>query len=121
MGGRMAAPQIGAPGLPGPTQQQLAAAGSIPPGEQRKMAEGMVARLEQRLRDDPSNLDGWVMLMRSRMTLGEPEQAKAAPDAAVRANPGAAARLRAASSEERRVGKEWGGTGRTRGPADHNK
>src|SRR3546814_12068736 len=121
MGGRMAAPQIGAPGLPGPTQQQLAAAGSIPPGEQRKMAEGMVARLEQRLRDDPSNLDGWVMLMRSRMTLGEPEQAKAALDAAVRANPGAAARLRAERSDERRVGKEGVSTCSSRGAPDTKK
>lgn len=94
MGGRMAASQIGASGLPGPTQEQLAAAGSIPPGEQRKMAEAMVVRLEQRLRDDPSNPDGWIMLMRSRMTLGEPERAKAALDAAVRANPRSAATLR---------------------------
>lgn len=94
MSGRVAVPQAGAQGLPGPTQQQLAAAGSISPNEQRKMAEGMVARLEQRLRDDPSNLDGWVMLMRGRMTLGEPDRAKTALDAAVRANPGAATRLR---------------------------
>lgn len=94
MDGRLGSPQITAPGLPGPSQQQLAAAGSIPPREQRKMAEGMVERLEQRLRDDPSNPDGWIMLMRSRMTLGEPDRAKAALDAAVRANPGSAARLR---------------------------
>lgn len=94
MDGRMAAPQIGATGLPGPSQQQLAAAASIPPGEQRKMAEGMVERLEQRLREEPANPDGWVMLMRSRMTLGEGDRAKAALDAAVRANPGSAARLR---------------------------
>jgi cytochrome c-type biogenesis protein CcmH len=35
------------------------------------------------------------MLIRSRMTLGEPVKAKAALEAAVKANPGAAAELRA--------------------------
>ena len=53
-----------------------------------------VAQLETRLQKEPKNLDGWVMLMRSRMTLGEPAKAKAALDAAVKANPGAAAQLR---------------------------
>jgi cytochrome c-type biogenesis protein CcmH len=58
------------------------------------MAEGMVAQLEARLQAEPKNVDGWVMLMRSRMTLGEPAKAKAALEAAVKANPGAAAQLR---------------------------
>lgn len=87
-----------ASGLPGPSSEQIAAAGSIPPSEQRDMALGMVERLEQRLRDDPSNLDGWVMLMRSRMTLGDPAAARAARDAAIAANPGAAQQLRAQAS-----------------------
>ncbi|RZV35503.1 MAG: tetratricopeptide repeat protein [Sphingomonadaceae bacterium] len=80
--------------LSGPTQSEIAAAGAIPPAEQRAMAENMVARLEQRLAGDPDNIEGWVMLMRSRMTLGEPQSAKAALDAAIRANPGRAALLR---------------------------
>jgi cytochrome c-type biogenesis protein CcmH len=64
------------------------------PSEQRQMAEGMVAQLEQRLKSQPKNPDGWVMLMRSRMTLGEPAKAKAALEAAIKANPGEAAELR---------------------------
>ena len=64
------------------------------PSEQRQMAEGMVAHLEARLQSEPKNVDGWVMLMRSRMTLGEPAKAKAALDAAVKANPGSTAQLR---------------------------
>jgi len=43
----------------------------------------------------PANVDGWVMLMRSRTQLGEPDKAKAALRAARGANPGAAARLNA--------------------------
>lgn len=58
------------------------------------MAEGMVARLEARLKDEPGNIEGWTMLIRSRMTLGQPDQARAALNAAVAANPGKAAQLR---------------------------
>lgn len=75
------------PGLRGPNAQQLAEASRLPPGEQRTMAEGMVAQLETRLRSEPDNLDGWVMLMRSAMTLGQPDRARAALAAAVAANP----------------------------------
>lgn len=81
--------------LRGPSAADVAAAGAMKPSEQRQMAEGMVAQLEERLQKEPKNLDGWVMLMRSRMTLGEPAKAKAALDAAVKANPGSAADLRA--------------------------
>jgi cytochrome c-type biogenesis protein CcmH len=58
------------------------------------MAEGMVARLETRLRTSPANPGGWVMLMRSRMTLGQPDKARAALRAAVAANPAEADELR---------------------------
>jgi cytochrome c-type biogenesis protein CcmH len=70
----------------------------LKPSDQRQMAEGMVAQLEARLQTEPRNLDGWVMLIRSRMTLGEPAKAKAALEAAVKANPGAAAQLREQAS-----------------------
>ncbi len=80
--------------LRGPSAAEVAAAGAMKPSEQRQMAEGMVAQLEARLQSEPKNVDGWVMLMRSRMTLGEPAKAKAALDAAVKANPGSAAQLR---------------------------
>lgn len=82
------------PDLRGPSAADVAAASSMKPSEQRDMAEGMVAQLEARLQQQPGNLDGWVMLMRSRMTLDEPAKAKAALDAAVKANPAQAAQLR---------------------------
>ncbi len=100
---RIAAAQARAPapmmpaaarGIPGPTAQDLAAAASIPPSEQRNMAEGMVARLEGRLKSQPGDVDGWAMLMRSRMTLGQPDKAAQALRDAVAANPGNAATLR---------------------------
>lgn len=82
------------PDLRGPSAADVAAASGMKPSEQRDMAEGMVAQLEARLQQQPKNVDGWVMLMRSRMTLDEPAKAKAALDAAVKANPAQAAQLR---------------------------
>lgn len=85
--------------IPGPSQEQLAAAGSIPPGEQRAMAEGMVARLEGRLANDPSSVDGWIMLMRSRKTLGQDAAASKAFEDAVTANPARRAQLEQAAGQ----------------------
>ncbi len=81
-------------GLPGPTAEQLSAASAMRPDEQRAMAEGMVERLETRLKGDPKNVEGWTMLIRSRINLGQADKAKAALDAAVTANPASAAQLR---------------------------
>lgn len=81
--------------IPGPTQDQIAAARAIPPSEQQSMAESMVERLDTRLRGDPGDVNGWVMLMRSRMTLGQTAKASQALKDAIAANPAQAARLRA--------------------------
>lgn len=91
---RRSAPAMASNEISGPTASEIAAAGRIPPSEQREMAEGMVARLEQRLAGDPQNLDGWVMLMRSRMTLEQPQRARTALNAAIAANPASESRLR---------------------------
>jgi len=72
---------------PGPSMAQLQAAAGILPAEQEAMARGMVERLEARLASEPGDVDGWIMLMRSRMTLGEPELAEAALRRAIAANP----------------------------------
>jgi cytochrome c-type biogenesis protein CcmH len=85
---------VAAQGIPGPTAADLQAAGSIPPSQQREMAEGMVARLEGKLKANPGNIDGWVMLMRSRVTLAQPDKATQALKDAIAANPGQARRLK---------------------------
>lgn len=81
-------------GTRGPTQAEIAAAGSIPPSEQREMAIGMVESLEQRLANEPNNVQGWIMLIRSRMTLGQANLASDALQSAITANPSSAGRLR---------------------------
>jgi cytochrome c-type biogenesis protein CcmH len=84
-------------GIPGPTQQDLAAASAIPPSQQQDMAEAMVARLATRLESNPQNVEGWIMLMRSYRQLGRDAEARSAYARAVQANPGAAEQLRTAA------------------------
>jgi cytochrome c-type biogenesis protein CcmH len=81
--------------MPGPNADQIQAASQLSPAQQDEMARGMVSKLEAKLQADPSNLEGWVMLMRSRVMLNEPARATAALKAAVAANPGAKAELEA--------------------------
>ncbi|MFA5963932.1 MAG: tetratricopeptide repeat protein [Sphingomonas sp.] len=81
--------------IPGPTAAQMQAAQSLTPAQQQAMIAGMVDQLEARLAQDKTNVDGWVMLMRSRVQLHEADKARAALRAALAANPGAAQRLTA--------------------------
>ncbi len=80
--------------MPGPSSQDLAAAAAIPPSQQAQMAQGMVSQLEARLAREPDNVAGWIMLMRSRQVLNQPDRAAAALRDAIKANPGQEARLR---------------------------
>lgn len=80
--------------IPGPSREQMQAASQLPKGQQDAMIEGMVSGLEGKLKANPGNVDGWIMLMRSRMTLGETAKAAAAYKAARDANPGQAGRIR---------------------------
>jgi cytochrome c-type biogenesis protein CcmH len=88
--------------IPGPTADQLAAASSIPPGEQDKMVSGMVERLAKRLEASPRDADGWIRLMRSRKVLGDaPGAAKALRSglAAFEGDAATQARLRSAAAQ----------------------
>ena len=79
---RLAEPQFAA--LPGGmTGDDIAkAVSNLPKDQQEAMIRGMVDKLEAKLKADPANADGWIMLMRSRMQLGEPDKAgKALRDA----------------------------------------
>lgn len=51
-------------------------------GVEQKMIRGMVERLAERLKTDKSDLQGWVMLIRSYAVLKETDKAKAAMTAA---------------------------------------
>ena len=75
----------------------MQAASQLPPGQQQEMVQGMLESLEGKLKADPANVQGWIMLMRSRMTLGETAKASAAYKQAVAANPSQSVRIREAA------------------------
>ncbi|WP_408586316.1 tetratricopeptide repeat protein [Novosphingobium sp.] len=93
--------KVAAAGIPGPTSADMKAAAGLPKGQQEAMIRSMVDGLETKLKNRPDNADGWIMLMRSRMQLGEPSRAaQALKDglAAFRNDQQNARRLREAAS-----------------------
>jgi len=67
--------ELATAGIPGPTPDQLRAASGMTPTQQSDMGRSMVDRLAGRLRQNPRDARGWIMLMRSRMALNEPQLA----------------------------------------------
>jgi cytochrome c-type biogenesis protein CcmH len=74
-------------GIPGPTSEQMAAASKLPSGQQEAMVRGMVDGLAAKLQADPKQPDRWMMLIRSRMMLGQGREAAQALQQAIAANP----------------------------------
>lgn len=86
---------VGARAIPGPSRADMEAASQLPKGQQDAMIAGMISSLEAKIAANPKNVDQWIMLMRSRMTLGETSKAAKALQDAIAANPEAVARLKA--------------------------
>jgi cytochrome c-type biogenesis protein CcmH len=84
---------VAASAIPGPSRNDMAQAAKLPPGQQQEMVIAMVEGLETKLVKDPNNINGWIMLIRSRVTLGETAKAAAAFQKAVAANPSQKDRL----------------------------
>jgi cytochrome c-type biogenesis protein CcmH len=70
---------------PGPNADDVAAASRLAPEQRDQMVRGMVERLATRLKQDGSDVDGWLKLVRAYMVLGEHERARAAASDARRA------------------------------------
>ncbi len=79
--------------IPGPSKADMVQAAKLPPGQQQQMVASMVEGLEAKLAKNPDNVNGWIMLMRSRMTLGETAKAKAAFQKSIAENPESQSRL----------------------------
>lgn len=81
------------PPVTGPSPDQMSAASRLPPAEQEAMIRGMVDGLAAKLAEDPKQPDRWMMLIRSRMQLGQSREAAAALQQAIAANPASRAAL----------------------------
>jgi len=78
MGGDPAQFRINIPGAPGPSAEDVAAAGEMSEEERQAFIRSMVARLADQLAASPDDLDGWLRLARAYEVLGEAENAKEA-------------------------------------------
>ena len=79
---------------PGPSADDVAAAGEMSPEQRNTMVRGMVSRLAERLKQDGTDVEGWLRLLRAYMVLGDKEQARAAAGEARRALAGDPEKLR---------------------------
>ncbi|HEY5608021.1 MAG TPA: tetratricopeptide repeat protein, partial [Alphaproteobacteria bacterium] len=79
-GAAASAPGPSAPGAsaPGPSADDVAAAAKLAPEQRMAMVRGMVERLAEQLKQDGSDMDGWLRLVRAYMVLGEKDKARAA-------------------------------------------
>ncbi|WP_440409812.1 c-type cytochrome biogenesis protein CcmI [Neorhizobium petrolearium] len=77
-GGTVAPDQSTAQAPGNPTQEDMAAAGTMSQGDRQAMIRGMVDSLAARLKEDPNNLEGWLRLVRSYSVLGDKEKAQEA-------------------------------------------
>ena len=82
-----AGPAAALNGIPGPSREQMAAASQLPSGQQEAMVRGMVDGLAAKLAANPKQPDRWMMLIRSRMMLGQGREAAQALQQAIAANP----------------------------------
>lgn len=62
----------------GPTRDDIAAAAALSMDQRAAMIQGMVDGLAERLKQDGSDRDGWLKLIRAYVVMGETEKAKAA-------------------------------------------
>ena len=67
-----------APAASGPSAEDIAAAAAMSESDRTEMVRGMVARLAERLKQEPADADGWLRLMRAYMVLGERDKARTA-------------------------------------------
>lgn len=62
----------------GPTEDQVAAASSLSDEDRSAMIETMVAGLDEKLKQNPRDAEGWMRLIRSYAVLRKPDEARAA-------------------------------------------
>jgi cytochrome c-type biogenesis protein CcmH len=78
----LVAPDAVPPPAPGPTVEDVAAAQGMSPEARGQFIRTMVERLASRLRENGSDVDGWLRLLRAYMVMGERDKARMAANEA---------------------------------------
>jgi cytochrome c-type biogenesis protein CcmH len=86
------------------SDDSAAAVANAAPEQRQEIIRGMVGRLAERLRQDGSDVDGWIQLLRSYVVLDESENARAAIANARRAFAGDPDKLKRLNEEIVRLG-----------------
>ena len=91
---------------PGPTAEDIAAAGAMSEKDRGDMIRTMVTRLADRVKENGTDVEGWQRLLRAYLVLGEREKATSAADAAKRALANDAEKLRRIEDTIKSLGLE---------------
>jgi cytochrome c-type biogenesis protein CcmH len=105
-GFKPSAPQAKIPSVVarGPTADDVKAAQTMAPKDQQAMIAGMVDGLAERLKKDPKDINGWIMLTRAYMVLGRKDDATSAIDTARKTFAGDAATLARLNEHAKNLG-----------------
>ncbi len=90
---------VGPDGLPGPTREDMEAAGALPEEDRQAMVADMVSRLAERLDAQGGTVAEWQRLIRSYSVMGRPREAREAMERAREAFAGDPAALAALESD----------------------
>lgn len=101
--------RLGGPGAPALSEDAIAAVRGMNDGDRNAMIRGMVERLAGRLKDDGSDVQGWLRLVRAYMVLGERDKAAIAQTDARQALGNDAERLRQFDDGLKALGPETSG------------
>lgn len=102
---------------PGPTVEDVATAQAMPSDDQQEMIEGMVARLAERLENEPDDVDGWLRLARSYVVLGQQDLAAQALRRAAAVTDAPAELKEQVAAAARELGVDVGATGTATAPS----
>ena len=91
---------------PGPSREDIEAAGQMTEQDRQAMIETMVAGLAERLTQSPDDFDGWMRLIRSYSVLGDTDKARDAIEQARAQFSADQNRLQALAEAEAALGDE---------------
>ena len=98
--------RVGGSAMPIPSEDAVAAASGMTDGDRSTMIHGMIDRLAGKLKDDGSDVEGWLRLVRAYMVLGDADKATSAEADARKALASDADRLKQLNDGLKSLGRD---------------